>query len=230
MIEEEPVRDHVGETWRPAAGCPCILFSPVHQHASSVTEMSRLKLPQQRVYIQPPCRPGPRRGARSTAQEKIRALTRVQRKKYVIHPQTLALNADKWYQHYTRTAYLSGVPEKYAASTNAESAPVVGESVLSEGRSVARNSILQEHWYVKKESAFIHKEQEQFATPFLRNMVCGLKNLLAKENPVLSRSSLDFDPQVSYYWLRGERTVAEGPRRFQIDDKPQSDQDPAAAS
>uniref|UniRef100_A0A671RXN9 Uncharacterized protein n=1 Tax=Sinocyclocheilus anshuiensis TaxID=1608454 RepID=A0A671RXN9_9TELE len=45
----------------------------------------------------------------------------------------------------------------------------------------------------------------------------GLKNLLAKENPVLSRSSLDVDPQVSHYWLRGERTVAEGHRRGRID-------------
>lgn len=39
----------------------------------------------------------------------------------------------------------------------------------------------------------------------------------------------DFDPQVNYYWLRGERTIPEGhrrgrvePMRFQIDDKPHS--------
>ncbi|XP_051750703.1 LOW QUALITY PROTEIN: 39S ribosomal protein S30, mitochondrial [Ctenopharyngodon idella] len=161
-----------------------------------------------------------------TAQEKIRALTRVQRKKYVIYPPTFALNADKWYQHYTKTAYLSGLPEKY---THAESAPVIDESVLSEVRSVVCSFILQEHWYLKKGRTFIHKEQEQFVTPFLRNMVCGLKNLLAKENPVLCLSSLDFDPQVNYYWLRGERTIPAGhrsgriePMRFQIDDKPHS--------
>lgn len=129
-----------------------------------------------------------------TAQEKIRALTRVQRKKYVIYPQTFALNADKWYQHYTKTAYLSGLPEKY---THAESAPVIDESVLSEVRSVVCSFILQEHWYLKKGRTFIHKEQEQFVTPFLRNMVCGLKNLLAKENPVLCLSSLgEFDLHV----------------------------------
>uniref|UniRef100_A0A671LEB4 28S ribosomal protein S30, mitochondrial-like n=1 Tax=Sinocyclocheilus anshuiensis TaxID=1608454 RepID=A0A671LEB4_9TELE len=131
-----------------------------------------------------------------TAQEKIRALTRVQRKK---------------------------LPEKY------ESAPVVDESVLSEVRSVVCNSILQEHWHAKKGRTFIQKEQEQLVTPFLRNALCGLKNLLAKENPVLSLSSLAFDPQVNYYWLRGERTIPEGhrrgriePMRFQIDDKPHS--------
>lgn len=39
----------------------------------------------------------------------------------------------------------------------------------------------------------------------------------------------DFDPQVNYYWLRGERTIPAGhrsgriePMRFQIDDKPHS--------
>ncbi len=121
-----------------------------------------------------------------TAQEKIRALTRVQRKKYVIYPHTFALNADRWYQHYTNTAFLSGLPEKYAT----ESAPVVDESALSEVRSVVCNSILQEHWHAKKGRTFIHKEQEQVVTPYLRNAVCGLKNLLAKENPVLSLSCL----------------------------------------
>lgn len=121
-----------------------------------------------------------------TAQEKIRALTRVQRKKYVIYPHTFALNADRWYQHCTKTAFLSGLPEKY----HTESAPVVDESALSEVRSVVCNSVLQEHWHAKKGRTFIHKEQEQLVTPFLRNAVCGLKNLLAKENPVLSLSSL----------------------------------------
>ncbi|XP_073696715.1 large ribosomal subunit protein mL65 [Garra rufa] len=164
-----------------------------------------------------------------TPQEKIRALTRVQRKKYVIYPQTFALNADTWYQHYTKTAFLSGLPEKYSASTNAESAAVVDESVLSGVRSVVCDSLLQEQWYMKKGRTCVHKEQEQFVSPFVRNIVCGLKNLLAKENSVLSQSSLDFDPQVNYYWLRGERTIPEGhrrglvePMRFQIDDKPHS--------
>ncbi|XP_026067960.1 large ribosomal subunit protein mL65 [Carassius auratus] len=158
-----------------------------------------------------------------TAQEKIRALTRVQRKKYVIYPQTFALNADRWYQHYTKTAFLNGLPEKY------DPAPAVDESVLSEARDVVCSSILQQHWHAMKGRTFTQKEQEQLVSPFLRNAVCGLKNLLAKENPVLSLSSLDFDPQVSYYWLRAERTIPEGhrrgrvePMRFQIEDKPHS--------
>ncbi|XP_051517819.1 39S ribosomal protein S30, mitochondrial [Myxocyprinus asiaticus] len=160
-----------------------------------------------------------------TAHEKIRALTRVQRKKYVIYPQTFALNADKWYQHYTKTAYISGLPEKYTASAGDSS---IDESI-SEFQSLVCNSILQEHWYMKKGRTFTHKEQEHFATPFVRNIVCGLRNVLAKENPVLGLSSLDFDPQVNFYWLRGERTIPRGhrsgrvePMRFQIDDKPHS--------
>lgn len=155
-----------------------------------------------------------------TAQEKIRALTRIQRKKYVIYPQTFALNADRWYQHYTKTAYVSGLPEK-----NID----IDESVLSELRSAVCNSILQEHWHMKKGRTFLHREQEHSAAPYLRNILCALKNVLAKGNPVLGLSSLDFDPQVNFYWLRGERTIPRGhrsgrvePMRFQIDDKPHS--------
>lgn len=116
-----------------------------------------------------------------TAQEKIRALTRIQREKYVIYPQTFALNADRWYQHYTKTAYVSGLPEK-----NID----IDESVFSELRSAVCNSILQEHWYMKKGRTFAHKEQEHSVAPCLRNIVCALKSVLAKENPVLGLSSL----------------------------------------
>ncbi len=135
-----------------------------------------------------------------TAHEKIQALTRVQHKKYVIYPQTFALNPDRWYQHYTKTAFLSGLPEKYAT----ESAPGVNESLLSEVRSVVCNSILQEQWHAKKGRTFTNKEQEKLVSPFLRNAVCGLKNLLAKENPVLGLSSLGgFDLQFALYCNAG---------------------------
>ncbi|KAA0716262.1 28S ribosomal protein S30, mitochondrial [Triplophysa tibetana] len=134
--------------------------------------------------------------------------------------ETFALNADRWYQHYTKTAYVSGLPEK-----NID----IDESVFSELRSAVCNSILQEHWYMKKGRTFAHREQEHSVAPCLRNIVCALKNVLAKENPVLVLSSLDFDPQVNFYWLRGERTIPRGhrsgrvePMRFQIDDKPHS--------
>ncbi|XP_041719631.2 39S ribosomal protein S30, mitochondrial-like [Coregonus clupeaformis] len=52
---------------------------------------------------------------------------------------------------------------------------------------------------------------------------------MAKHNPVLQLSSLDLDPQVNFYWMRGQRTFPRGhqggrgkPIRFQIDDKPHS--------
>ncbi|KAI1900482.1 hypothetical protein AGOR_G00050390 [Albula goreensis] len=53
------------------------------------------------------------------------------------------------------------------------------------------------------------------------------KNALAKHSPLLQRSSLEFNPQVNFYWMRGERTIPRGhrrgrvePVRFQIDDEP----------
>ncbi|XP_056314505.1 39S ribosomal protein S30, mitochondrial [Danio aesculapii] len=163
-----------------------------------------------------------------SVKEKIRMLTRVQRKKYVIYPQTFSLNADRWYQHYTKTAYISGLPEKYVGA-EADTALAVDESLVSQAKSIVFSYLLQEHWYLQKTRSFVHKQQELSASPFLRNIVYGLRNLLAKENHVLSLSSLDYDPQVNYYWLRGERTIPRGhrsgliePMRFQIDDRPHS--------
>ncbi|XP_066510184.1 large ribosomal subunit protein mL65-like [Hoplias malabaricus] len=163
-------------------------------------------------------------------QDKIRALSRVQRMKYVVYPQTFALGADRWYQHFTRTAYLSGLPEKY--SSRPESGPEtqpMEDSALPELRSALCNSLLQENWYMKKGRTFLHKRQEQMVYPFLTNIVAGLVNSLATYNPVLRLSSLDFEPQVNFYWLNGERTIPRGhrsgrvePQRFQIDDKPHS--------
>ncbi|XP_026858678.2 39S ribosomal protein S30, mitochondrial [Electrophorus electricus] len=170
-------------------------------------------------------------------QEKIRALTRIQRMKYVIYPQTFALGADKWYQCYTKTAYLSGLPEKFktSAEVNTDLGPVeelqsvLGECAYSEIRSTVCNALLQENWYMKKGRTFLYREQEKFVAPFLANLVSGLVNSLVNKNPVLRQSSLDFDPQVNFYWVNGERMIPRGhrsgriePRRFQIDDKPHS--------
>ncbi|XP_076853918.1 large ribosomal subunit protein mL65 [Brachyhypopomus gauderio] len=170
-------------------------------------------------------------------QEKIRALTRTQRMKYVIYPQTFALGADRWYQHYTKTTYLPGLPEKFgtSAEVKTESGPVgpprsvLDEAAYSDLRSVARNALLQEYWYLQKGRTFVQKEQEHFVKPFLANLVSGLVNCLVSKNPVLRESSLDFNPQVNFYWINGERTIPRGhrrgrvePRRFQIDDKPHS--------
>ncbi|TSM85969.1 28S ribosomal protein S30, mitochondrial [Bagarius yarrelli] len=155
-------------------------------------------------------------------QERISALTRVQRMKYVVCPQTPAIGADKWYQHFTKTAYLQGLPEKLSSAD-------LEDAAVSELRSTVRNALLQEQWYMKKGRTFIQKEQKQFVAPFLMNTVSGLVTSLASSNPVLQLSSLDVSPHVNFYWLNGERTIPRGhrsgriePLRFQIDDRPQS--------
>ncbi|KAI5613204.1 39S ribosomal protein S30, mitochondrial, partial [Silurus asotus] len=155
-------------------------------------------------------------------QERIRALTRVQRMKYVVYPQTSAIGADQWYQHFTKTAYLSGLPEKLSTVE-------LEDTVVSELSSTVCKALLQEHWYMKKGRTFIHREQEQFAVPFLMNAVSGLVAALASKNPVFQMSSLDVSPHVNFYWINGERTIPRGhrrgrvePKRFQIDDRPHS--------
>lgn len=183
-------------------------------------------------------------------QEKIRALTRIQRMKYVVYPQTSAIGADKWYQHFTKTAYLPALPEKLSSAE-------LEDAVVSELRSTVCNALLQEHWYMKKGRTFIQKEQEQFVAPFVMNAVSGLTASLASRNPVLQLSNLgkspvhhhavayhshqsssilkyknlitDVSPQVNFYWVNGTRTIPRGhrsgrvePQRFQIDDRPHS--------
>ncbi|XP_067084444.1 39S ribosomal protein S30, mitochondrial [Osmerus mordax] len=178
----------------------------------------------------------------SDVQEKLTLLTKIQRKKYVLHPQTFALNSDKWYQHFTKTAYLPGLPDTFSIVTESkdESAPDALPSVPSPSATIDENAyadirlhfinaILQENWYMKKPRHFTYREQEHNVAPFLRNLMSGLTYALAKHNPVLQCSSLDLDPQVNFYWLRGQRTIPRGhrrgrvePIRFQIDDKPHS--------
>lgn len=180
--------------------------------------------------------------AAQDVQEKLTLITKLQRKKYVVCPQTFALNADKWYQHFTKTAYLPGLPEKFSiieeskdasnpdAVQSASSPPtIINDDALAEIRSHFTNAILQENWYLNKRRPFVNKEQEHYVAPFLRNLMSGLTHALAQHNPVLQLSSLDLDPQVNFYWMRGQRTIPKGhrsgrvePIRFQIDDKPHS--------
>ncbi|XP_023659037.1 large ribosomal subunit protein mL65 [Paramormyrops kingsleyae] len=170
----------------------------------------------------------------SEVNDKLRLLTKNQRKKYVVHPQTFAINADRWYQHLTKTAYLPGLPEKFTAAAagatgqNATTTPsVIDDQTFSEVRSLVCHTILQENFYLKKRKPFLDRSQEHFVAPFLSNLVSNIIRILAKDNPILLESSLDFSPDVNFYWLRGERIIPRGhrsgrvePIRFQIDDKP----------
>ncbi|XP_032371420.1 large ribosomal subunit protein mL65 [Etheostoma spectabile] len=181
----------------------------------------------------------------SPVEEKLSLITRIQRKKFVVYPQTFARNADRWYQHFTKTAYIPGLPERFAPVPEKRTGVEEGESSLpaaaqttvpgieidafADIRSLVTRVILQEHWHMKKRKPFLYREQEQMVGPFLRNLVTGLTYSLAKYNPLLPLSSLDIDPQVNLYWRRGQRIIPKGhrrgrqePTRFQIDDQPHS--------
>ncbi|XP_078075582.1 large ribosomal subunit protein mL65 [Mustelus asterias] len=152
-----------------------------------------------------------------SAAEKIALLTRLQRLKYVVCPQTLSIEADRWYQSFTKTAFVPGLPGRLSTA-----GPELGQL-----KSLVCESLLQENFYVKRRRPFLYREREQTVLPLLGNLVPRLISALAAENPLLRASSLDYEPEVNFYWLRGERTVPRGhrkgrvdPIRFQIDDKP----------
>ncbi|XP_063817899.1 large ribosomal subunit protein mL65 [Pseudophryne corroboree] len=148
---------------------------------------------------------------------KLRLITGLQRLKYVVYPQTFALGADRWYQHFTKTAYVPGLPERRCA----------GGPDLAAVRSLVCEALLQEMHYAQKGRRFLYREQEVSAAPFLTSLVSVLSSQCAGHNPTLSSSCLDLKPQVNFYWLRGETVVPRGhrkgcvdPIRFQIDDEP----------
>ncbi|XP_054628344.1 39S ribosomal protein S30, mitochondrial [Dunckerocampus dactyliophorus] len=174
----------------------------------------------------------------SPVEEKLRLITRIQRKKFVVYPQTFARNADRWYQHFTKTAYIPGLPDELnsqrplvVGEEGSQSAPRqvlgIGDEAFEEIRSLVTRVILQEHWHVKKRKVFLYRKQELTEGPFLRTLITALTHSLAIYNPQLLMCSLDRNPQVGFYWQRGERIIPKGhrrgslePTRFQIDDHP----------
>lgn len=173
----------------------------------------------------------------SPLEEKISLVTRIQRLKFVVYPQTSARNADKWYQHFTKTAYIPGLPEKFSAATPGQdgeippgtraAVPGIDDEAFSDIRSLVQRVILHEHWHIKKRKPFMFKHQEHNVEPFLKNLVKELTLHVALHNPLLQHSSLDLSPMVNFYWRRGQRVIEKGhrkrrlePTRFQIDDRP----------
>uniref|UniRef100_A0A1A8INX6 Mitochondrial ribosomal protein S30 n=1 Tax=Nothobranchius kuhntae TaxID=321403 RepID=A0A1A8INX6_NOTKU len=168
-------------------------------------------------------------------EEKMSLITKIQRMKFVVHPQTYARNADRWYQHFTKTAYFPGLPEKLVPGSETPSDQLVvplgiDDAAFADIRALVTRVILHEHWHkVKKRRPFLYKHQEQLVGPFLRNLVAELTYSLGKYNPLLRFSSLDLSPKVNFYWRRGKRIIPRGhrkgrpePIRFQIDDHPNS--------
>ncbi|XP_053313925.1 39S ribosomal protein S30, mitochondrial [Spea bombifrons] len=162
--------------------------------------------------------------------EKLKLINGLQRLKYIVYPQTFALNADRWYQHFTKTAYVPGLPQRGDSSApepGVGGKAVLGEEDKSQLKSLVCEALLQEYFYAKKGRTYLYRLQEVSAAPFLTNLATILNSYCAKYNPVLTRASLDLKPEVNFYWLRGETVVPRGhrkgcvdPIRFQIDDKP----------
>uniref|UniRef100_H2ZRS5 Mitochondrial ribosomal protein S30 n=1 Tax=Latimeria chalumnae TaxID=7897 RepID=H2ZRS5_LATCH len=149
--------------------------------------------------------------AAGSVQETLRLLTKLQRMKYVVYPQTLALNADRWYQHFTKTAFLPKLPEKlpsFPLTTQQEDAGGASSSNqaswtdgvdLASLRSLVCNAVLQENFYLKKKKAFLYREHELLVAPFLSNLVTILTSVLAEHNPLLKRSSLgDYKTEIYF--------------------------------
>lgn len=148
----------------------------------------------------------------SPVDEKLSLVTRVQRKKFVIYPQTFARNADRWYQHFTKTAYIPGLPEKFAGgvqditagqessppSAAPTTVPGLPDDAFADIRALVTRVILHENWHLKKKKAFFYREQEHAVAPLLKNLVTGLTYSLAKYNPLLLHSSLGTDDTFSH--------------------------------
>ncbi|NXH28343.1 RT30 protein, partial [Myiagra hebetior] len=54
--------------------------------------------------------------AAATVEEKLRLYGKLQRPKYMVYPQTFALNADRWYRSFTKTVLVPGMPPRAAAA------------------------------------------------------------------------------------------------------------------
>lgn len=137
-----------------------------------------------------------------SVKEKLTSLTKFERMKYVVYPQTFALNADRWYQHFTKTAFISGLPQKYSGSVQeAEGFDIAGnvsptpmiqidDVSLSEIRNLVCSSLLQDKCQVQKGHAHLHKQLQHTVAPFLKNLTSGMASVLVKQNLMLQSSTI----------------------------------------
>ncbi|XP_033020220.1 39S ribosomal protein S30, mitochondrial [Lacerta agilis] len=203
----------------PAAAAAPSLYPPV---VASLTAKSAAAKQRRRERFYQEIHDAP------SVEEKLRIYGKRQRRKYVVYPQTWAVNADRWYQDFTKTVFVPGLPGPVAAAGGAAAEEEGGGWDLADLRSVVCDALLQEYFYQRKRSPFLFRDIEQGPSPFLTQLALSLAARLASANPVLgSSSALDLKPEVNFYWLRGETVVPRGhrkgridPLRFQIDDKP----------
>lgn len=120
--------------------------------------------------------------AAPSVDEKIRILTKMQFMKYVVRPQTGALNADRWYQGFTKTVFQSGLPPAPAPPAALDLAGL---------RAAVCDCILQEHVYLRRRQRQPRARLRPLvASSFLDQMVGTLVSLLAPVNPVLAAAAL----------------------------------------
>lgn len=152
-------------------------------------------------------------------EEKLRLYGKLQRPKYMVYPQTFALNADRWYRSFTRTVLVPGMPPRGAAAKppvaaagatleagrapepGAAEAPGAAEVPgaaagavpyvdIDELRSLACDALLQESFYQNKKRPFLYRDQDHTPGPFLTQLVSTLAASLSGRNPLLAASSL----------------------------------------
>ncbi|EPY75524.1 28S ribosomal protein S30, mitochondrial [Camelus ferus] len=166
--------------------------------------------------------------AAESVDQKLRILTKMQFKKYVVYPQTFALNADRWYQSFTKTVFLSGLPPPLTKAQPEPDPDSASSLDLAALRAAACDCLLQEHFFLRrKKRALFYRDREAVASPFLDQLVASLMGLLSAHNPALAAATLDCKRPVHFYWLRGEEIIPCGHRkgrvdalRYQINDKP----------
>ncbi|NXL54156.1 RT30 protein, partial [Podilymbus podiceps] len=86
---------------------PGSLYPPIVASAtakSKAAKRRRLEHFNQRVH------------AAASIEEKLRLYGQLQRPKYMLYPQTFALNADRWYQSFTKTVFVAGLPPRAASA------------------------------------------------------------------------------------------------------------------
>ncbi|NXJ69429.1 RT30 protein, partial [Rostratula benghalensis] len=211
------------------------LYPPIVASAtakSKAAQRRRLEHFNQRVH------------AAASIEEKLRLYGQLQRPKYMVYPQTFALNADRWYQSFTKTVFVPGLPPRAAPAAakapgavtpEAAEAPEPGAAApaaaktpevaagtapyldVGQLRSLACDALLQESFYQNKKRPALYRDQDHTPGPFLTQLVSTLAAFLSGRNPLLAASSLDLNPEVNYYWHHGEEVVVHGHRKGRVD-------------
>ncbi|NXY43521.1 RT30 protein, partial [Ceuthmochares aereus] len=211
---------------------PDSLYPPVV--ASATAKSKAAKRRRQEYFLQ-------RVHAAPSVEERLRLYTQRQRPKYMVYPQTFALNADRWYRSFTKTVFVPGLPPRAAAAAplpaagaapEVAGAPGLGAAApaaakppagaapsldVAELRSLACDVLLQESFYQSKGRPFLYRDHDHTPGPWLTQLVSTLTAFLCGRNPLLAASTLDLKPEVNYYWHHGEEVVVHGHRKGRVD-------------